>query len=210
MTAARSPLTPDAPPRPGLRERKKIRTREAIRTAAYALVEQQGYDATTIEQIAERAEVSPSTVFRYFPTKEDIVVTDEYDEPLLAELAARPADEPWTDSVRYVIRKAVRLAMTEQPEITELRARLMLEVPAVRARVRETVTGIGRTLAEAVARRTGLAPEGLEVRVHTMALIGGLLEATMYWAEHGHREDYADLADRAIDVIEHGLPTGKS
>ncbi|MFF8980999.1 TetR/AcrR family transcriptional regulator [Streptomyces cellulosae] len=210
MTAARSPLTPDAPPRPGLRERKKIRTREAIRTAAYALVEQQGYDATTIEQIAERAEVSPSTVFRYFPAKEDIVVTDEYDEPLLAELAARPADEPWTDSVRYVIRKAVRLAMTEQPEITELRARLMLEVPAVRARVRETVTGIGRTLAEAVARRTGLAPEGLEVRVHTMALIGGLLEATMYWAEHGHREDYADLADRAIDVIEHGLPTGKS
>ncbi|MER6834696.1 TetR family transcriptional regulator [Streptomyces cellulosae] len=210
MTAARSPLTPDAPPRLGLRERKKIRTREAIRTAAYALVEQQGYDATTIEQIAERAEVSPSTVFRYFPTKEDIVVTDEYDEPLLAELAARPADEPWTDSVRYVIRKAVRLAMTEQPEITELRARLMLEVPAVRARVRETVTGIGRTLAEAVARRTGLAPEGLEVRVHTMALIGGLLEATMYWAEHGHREDYADLADRAIDVIEHGLPTGKS
>ncbi|MEV5394844.1 TetR family transcriptional regulator [Streptomyces cellulosae] len=209
MTAARSPLTPDAPPRPGLRERKKIRTREAIRTAAYALVEQQGYDATTIEKIAERAEVSPSTVFRYFPAKEDIVVTDEYDEPLLAELAARPADEPWTDSVRYVIRKAVRLAMTEQPEVTALRARLMREVPAVRARMRETVTGIGRTLAEAIAARTGLDPEGLEVRVHATALAGGLLEATMYWAEHGHREDYADLADRALDVIEHGLPTGK-
>ncbi|MBT2908377.1 TetR family transcriptional regulator [Streptomyces cellulosae] len=209
MTAARSPLTPDAPPRPGLRERKKIRTREAIRTAAYALVEQQGYDTTTIEQIAERAEVSPSTVFRYFPAKEDIVVTDEYDEPLLAELAARPADEPWTDSVRYVIRKAVRLAMTEQPEVTALRARLMREVPAVRARMRETVTGVGRTLAEAIAARTGLDPEGLEVRVHATALVGGLLEATMYWAEHGHREDYADLADRALDVIEHGLPTGK-
>ncbi|MGA5288709.1 TetR/AcrR family transcriptional regulator [Streptomyces pseudogriseolus] len=201
---------PDAPPSPGLRERKKIRTREAIRSAAYALIEQQGYDSTTVEQIAERAEVSPSTVFRYFPTKEDIVVTDEYDEPLLAELAARPAGEPWTDSVRYVIREAVQLALTEQPETTRLRARLMLEVPAVRARMRETLTGTGRTLAEAVAGRTGLAPEGLEVRVHVMSLIGGLLKATLYWAEHGHQEDYADLADRAIDVIEHGPPAGKS
>ncbi|MFC8836330.1 TetR/AcrR family transcriptional regulator [Streptomyces griseoincarnatus] len=210
MTAARSPLAPDAPPRPGLRERKKTKTREAIRGATYALVAERGYDSTTIEQIAERAEVSPSTVFRYFPTKEDIVITDEYDEPLLAELAARPADEPWTDSVRYVIRKAVHLAVTEQPEITTLRARLMLEVPAVRARMRETLTGIGRTLADAIAGRTGLDPDGLEVRVHAMALTGGLLEATMYWAEHGHREDYADLVDRAIDVIEHGLPTGKS
>ncbi|MGA5350533.1 TetR/AcrR family transcriptional regulator [Streptomyces griseoincarnatus] len=210
MTAARSPLAPDAPPRPGLRERKKTKTREAIRGATYALVAERGYDSTTIEQIAERAEVSPSTVFRYFPTKEDIVITDEYDEPLLAELAARPADEPWTDSVRYVIRKAVHLAVTEQPEITTLRARLMLEVPAVRARMRETLTGIGRTLADAIAGRTGLDPDGLEVRVHAMALVGGLLEATMYWAEHGHREDYAGLVDRAIDVIEHGLPTGKS
>ncbi|WP_374193563.1 TetR/AcrR family transcriptional regulator [Streptomyces sp. BSE7-9] len=210
MTAARSPLAPDAPPRPGLRERKKTKTREAIRGATYALVAERGYDSMTIEQIAERAEVSPSTVFRYFPTKEDIVITDEYDEPLLAELAARPADEPWTDSVRYVIRKAVHLAVTEQPEITTLRARLMLEVPAVRARMRETLTGIGRTLADAIAGRTGLDPDGLEVRVHAMALVGGLLEATMYWAEHGHREDYAGLVDRAIDVIEHGLPTGKS
>ncbi|MET8895207.1 TetR/AcrR family transcriptional regulator [Streptomyces albogriseolus] len=210
MTAARSPLAPDAPPHPGLRERKRTKTREAIRGAAYALVEEQGYDSTTIEQIAERAEVSPSTVFRYFPTKEDIVVTDEYDEPLLAELAARPADELWTDSVRYVIRKAVRLALTEQPEITELRARLMLEVPAVRARMRETLTDTGRVLAEAIAGRTGLDPDGLEVRVHAASLIGGLLEATVYWAEHGHRDDYADLADRAVDVIEHGLSTAKS
>lgn len=210
MTAARSPLTADAPPRLGLRERKKIKTREAIRTATFALVERQGYDATTIEQIAERAEVSPSTVFRYFPTKEDIVVTDEYDEPLLAELAARPADEPWADSVRYVIRKAIQLAMAEQPDVTVLRARLTLEVPAVRSRMAESLSETGRLLTEAIAGRTGLDPDGLEVRVHAMSLTGGLLEVTTYWAEHGHRDDYADLADRALEVITHGLPAGGS
>src|SRR5690606_14406568 len=76
MTTARSSLTPAAQA-PGLRERKKIKTRRAIRAAMYALVEEQGYEATTVEQIAERADVSPSTVFRYFPTKEDILLTDE-------------------------------------------------------------------------------------------------------------------------------------
>ncbi|MFI8203272.1 TetR/AcrR family transcriptional regulator [Streptomyces sp. NPDC085937] len=210
MTAARSPLAPDAPPRPGLRERKKIKTREAIRTATYALVERQGYDATTIEQIAERAEVSPSTVSRYFPTKEDIVVTDGYDEPLLAELAARPADEPWAESVRHVIRKAVQLAVAEQPDVTVLRSRLMLEVPAVRSRMAESLSGTGRLLTEAIAGRTGLDPDGLEVRVHAMSLVSGLLEATAYWAEHDHRDDYADLADRALDVLLQGPPAGKS
>lgn len=210
MTAARSPLTPADPPRPGLRERKKIKTREAIRTATYSLIEEQGYEATTVEQIAERAEVSPSTVFRYFPAKEDIVLADEYDQPLLAELTARPADEPWLDSVRYVMRRAIGLAMAEQPDVTLLRARLMLEVPAVRSRMTESLSETGRLLAEAIAVRTGLDADGLEVRVHTMSLMGGLLEVSKYWAERGHRDDFADLVDQALDVFEHGLPTAKS
>ncbi|MFF5155051.1 TetR/AcrR family transcriptional regulator [Streptomyces sp. NPDC000348] len=210
MKAARSPLAPAAPPRPGLRERKKTKTREAIRDATYGLVREQGYDATTVEQIAERAEVSPSTVFRYFPTKEDIVLTDEYDGPLLAELAARPADEPWPDSVRYVLRKAVGLAMTEQPDATLLRARLTAEVPAVRSRMLESLSATARLLAGTVAVRTGLDPDGLEVRVGTTALAGGLLEASRYWAERGHTDDLADLVDRALDVFEHGLPAATS
>ncbi len=209
MTPARTSPATDRP-QLGLRERKKIKTRTAIRDATYALIGEQGYDATTIEQIAERAEVSPSTVFRYFPTKEDIVLTDEYDPVLLEELRARPAGEPWMTSLRYVMRKAIGLGAAEDPEVTRLRSRLMVEVPAVRARMMESMSVTGTLLAHAVAERTGREEDSLEVRVYTMSLIGGLAEVSLYWAANDFRDDLRDLLDRALDVFEYGLPPRKS
>lgn len=205
MTAAPSPFSPADRPQLGLRERKKIKTREAIRTATYALVKEQGYDATTIEQIAERAEVSPSTVFRYFPTKEDIVLTDEFDPLMMEELRARPADEPWMDTLRYVMQKAVSLGMKEDEEVSRLRTHLMVQVPAVRSRMMESMSVTGAMLCEAIAERTGRDQDSLEVRVYAMSLIGGLMETSLYWAENGHRDDFKVLVDRTLDVLEHGL-----
>ncbi|MET9523626.1 TetR/AcrR family transcriptional regulator [Streptomyces coeruleorubidus] len=202
-------VTPAEQPPLGLRERKKIKTRKAIRAATYALIEQQGYDATTIEQIADRAEVSPSTVFRYFPTKEDIVITDEWDPVILAELRARPDDESWADVLRHVMRTALDLSLAEEPEVTRLRSRLGVEVPAVRARMMESMAATGRLLREALAERSGLAPDSLELRVFAMSVMGGLMEVSHYWAETGHRDDVRELVDRALDVLEHGLATGK-
>jgi AcrR family transcriptional regulator len=207
MTAPRT--TPADQPSPGLRERKKIKTRRAIRTATYALIEEQGYDATTIEQIADRAEVSPSTVSRYFPAKEDIVVTDEWGPVMTAELRARPQEESWADTLRHVMRTALDLSLAEEPAVTRLRTRLGVEVPAVRARMLENAAATGRLLRDALAARSGLDPDSLELRVFTMSVMGGLTEVSHYWAETGHRDDIRDLVDRALDVLEHGLPAGK-
>jgi AcrR family transcriptional regulator len=205
MTAARSPLSPGDRPQLGLRERKKIKTREAIRTATYGLIKEQGYDATTIEQIAERAEVSPSTVFRYFPTKEDIVITDEYDPLMVEELRSRPADESWPDSLRHVMRTAIDALMAEDPEAVRMRAHLAIQVPAVRSRIYESMSQTARMLRGAIAERSGLDPEGLRVRVYAMSLIGGLMEANMYWAEHGCEGDLRVFVDQALGVLEDGL-----
>ncbi|MDQ0750942.1 AcrR family transcriptional regulator [Streptomyces africanus] len=202
-------VTPADRPPLGLRERKKIRTRQAIRAATYALIEEQGYDATTIEQIADRAEVSPSTVFRYFPAKEDIVITDEWHPVMPAELRARPEDESWADVLRHVMRTALDRSLAEEPEVTRLRARLGVEVPAVRARMTQSMAATGRLLREALAERSGLDPDSLELRVFAMSVMGGLTEVSHYWAETGHRDDVRGLVDRALDVLEHGLPTGK-
>ncbi|WP_371527530.1 TetR family transcriptional regulator [Streptomyces sp. NBC_01283] len=206
MTAAR--ITPSAPL--GLRERKKLKTRIAIREATYRLIEEQGYDATTVEQIAEAAEVSASTVFRYFPTKEDIVLTDEYDPLLEDELRARPAGEPIVESLRYVLRSAVGLGFRESPEEVRLRTRLMVEVPAVRSRMLESMSVTGRMLCRVIADRTGRDPGDLEVRVFAMGLIGALTEAMAYWAEQGHEDDLGELVNRTMDTLATGFGTGVS
>ncbi|MGW6063220.1 TetR/AcrR family transcriptional regulator [Streptomyces sp. NPDC055189] len=208
MTAARTTASPHGS-HLGLRERKKLKTRIAIREATYRLIEEQGYDATTVEQIAEAAEVSASTVFRYFPAKEDIVLTDEYDPLLEQELRARPADEPIVESLRQVLRRALSLGFTEDPEVSRLRTRLMVEIPAVRSRMLESMSVTGRMLCRVIADRTGRDAEDLEVRVFSMGLIGALTEATAYWAEHGHEDDLGDLVDRTLTMLAAGFAPGR-
>jgi AcrR family transcriptional regulator len=90
----------------GLRERKKARTRESLQEAALERFARQGFDGTTVEEIAEACEVSPRTFFRYFPTKEDVLFVDAEArrERLLAVIAERPADEHAFASLRAAMR----------------------------------------------------------------------------------------------------------
>ncbi|MEU5519306.1 TetR family transcriptional regulator [Streptomyces sp. NPDC047860] len=203
MTTARTPV-PEAARHLGLRERKKLKTRRAIRDATYALIKEQGYDATTVEQIADRAEVSQSTVFRYFPAKEDIVLTDEYGALLEGLLRERPADEPVRESLRRSIRKAITMALTDSPEHGReemlLRVRLMAELPQVRSRLMESLSVTGHRLCRALAERTGRHENDLEVRVYAVGLVGALLETMIYWVDGDCQEDVLELIDRTLAV----------
>ncbi|MFD9795738.1 TetR/AcrR family transcriptional regulator [Streptomyces sp. NPDC059070] len=198
-------LAEDMQPQLGLRERKKLKTRVAIRRATYRLIAAQGYEATTVEQIAEAAEVSPSTVFRYFPTKEDIVLTDEYDPIMVAELRARPADEPPLESLRQVLVKATRLALEHEAEEMTQRTTLLARVPALRARMMQSMALTSRLLCAVLAERTGHEEDELEVRVFAMSILGALYETTVYWAERDHKDDLVDLVDRSLNTIKNGL-----
>jgi AcrR family transcriptional regulator len=125
---------PNTPPRIGLRERKKLKTRAAIREHALRLIRAQGYAATTVEQIAAAAEVSPSTFFRYFPTKEDAVLYDPYD-PLLAEaFRAQPDDLRPLPALRGAIRAVSAEFPGDEAEWTRNLLALILTVPELRAR----------------------------------------------------------------------------
>ena len=83
------PATNDRPV--GLRERKKAKTRNAIQHEAMKLFRERGYEGTTVEDIAVAAEISSTTFFRYFPSKEDVVLGDDYDSVLLEAFVAQPA-----------------------------------------------------------------------------------------------------------------------
>ncbi|MEU8697540.1 TetR family transcriptional regulator [Streptomyces sp. NPDC048680] len=205
MAATSRTPSPAAQPPMGLRERKKLRTRVAIRQATYRLISEQGYEATTIEQIAEAAEVSPSTVFRYFATKEDIVLTDEYDPVMAAALRSRPLDEPPLESIRLMMREALTSFIGTEDEELRQRTRLMVEVPAIRARMAETMSDTAKLLSEVLAERAGRGADDLQIRIFVAAVLGALREVTLYWGEHGLEGDLVGMIDLALNTLEGGL-----
>ncbi|GAA0407581.1 hypothetical protein Acor_69240 [Acrocarpospora corrugata] len=191
---------------PGLRERKKARTRRTIQEQALRLFAEQGYDATTIEQIAEAAEISPSTIFRYFPTKEDIVVQDDYDPMLVTTLAGQPAGKPPLRAIRDTFRETMALIpATEQQEILA-RARLQLTIPAIRSRVMQNMLDTLDVLSEAIARREGRDPHDIAVLTLTGAVMGALIPTLQRWVAEDGARPLSELVDEALALLEEGLP----
>jgi len=189
----------------GLRERKKAKTRLAIREHAMALFKDQGYDKTTVEQIAAAAEVSPSTFFRYFPSKEEVVLQDDYDALLIAAFHAQQVGVPPLQALRNAISE-VFLSMPEGQQAQEAeRIRLMTEVPELRARMLAQVSEMIQMLAEAVAERVGRQSDDFEVRTFAGALVGVALGiAASSGDDPGN--DYLKQFDRALALLEAGLP----
>jgi AcrR family transcriptional regulator len=189
----------------GLRERKKARTRAAIREHALRLFREQGYHETTVEQIAEAAEVSPSTFFRYFPTKEDVVLQDDFDVLGTEAFEAQPAELSPVAAFRAAA--AQMLATLTPEELARFRetTELALTVPEVRARAMDEFARTIDEIAAAVARRTGRAPDDFAVRNVAGAVIGVIMSATMPWAE-APSDDMFERIDAALAHLEAGLP----
>jgi AcrR family transcriptional regulator len=187
----------------GLRERKKLRTRQAIREAARRLIERRGYDNTTIEQIAAAAEVSPSTVFRYFPSKESMVLTDDYAASSVEFLLARPADEPPLVALRESLTGMARVLYEDYGAEYRWRRHLVRTVPAVRAHLHEAQEKMIEAACVALAERTGRPANDLELRVAVGAMTGGLHQ--VLWGDHNQEGDLLEMIDRALAVLARGL-----
>jgi AcrR family transcriptional regulator len=189
----------------GLRERKKARTRAAIQEHALRLFREQGYDATTVEQIAEAAEISPSTFFRYFPTKEDLVVWDDYDPMLIEAIRSQPAGLSPIQAIRGGMRATFsRIPPSEGARIRE-RAELTLAVPELRAASMVNLSHNLRMIGELVAERVGREPDDFAVRTFTGAVFGVWLAVLFAWADDPDM-DLAGSMDEGMAHLEAGLP----
>ncbi len=190
---------------PGLRERKKLKTRWAIQEHALRLFAAQGYEQTTVDQIAAAAEISPSTFFRYFKTKEDVVLEDEFDPLIATVIEAAPVQYGPVAAVRHGVTAALA-GLTPQDE-AKLRERveLTVSVPALRNRMYESMAAQTEVMAAPIAARLGRPTDDMDVRILCGAMIGAMLPAITAWAADGGRGPIADAIVRALDVLDSGL-----
>ncbi len=200
-------MSEQAPGRPvGLRERKKARTRASIREHALRLFREQGYHATTVEQIAEAAEVSPSTFFRYFPTKEDVVIQDDMDAIAITAYERQPAELSPIAAFRAAWAETYASLSEEEMAQLEETSAMTMAIPELRARAVDELSRTIDVIAEATARRTGHDPGDFAVRNLVGAIIGVILSATMPWAQDHHTSDTFARVDAALAHLEAGLP----
>jgi AcrR family transcriptional regulator len=202
MDTTRDPETEVPDLRPGLRERKKQQTRERLSASALRLFREVGYEAATVEMIAEDADVSVTTFFRYFESKEDVFLSSM--EPLIERIEAAIRDRPPRVSVVEALKRAVEdlfAKMDDPHERAEMKR--IEDVPELRDRVREYEDRIRRAVAEAYAEQLGEAPTDLRPMMLADAVCGSFDAARCSWLG-GPRDvplqqymaEALDLADR--------------
>jgi AcrR family transcriptional regulator len=191
----------------GIRERKKQRTRQALRQAALQLFLERGFEATTIADITAAADVAPRTFFSYFQTKEDVVLDEgpqRFDQLLQQTLRQRPHGEPLLAAFR---RAALEIAADMQTQSDQQRAlaRIVGSTPAIQARISERMGQWEEQLAAMIAQECNAPPDDLDSHVVAAALVGVLRSVQRAAVAAEMQLDLPALMDHAFDLLESGL-----
>jgi AcrR family transcriptional regulator len=191
------------------RERKKQQTRQALRREALRLFGERGFDATTIQDITEAADVAPRTFFLHFASKEDVLLGDARDgvAAFADMLRTRPADQDAFSAVRDSV--VALLAVDDTPvEETRLQARLMIEAPSLVGRVFEHYVEFEGIIARAVAERYGLDVErDAYPRLLATCAMTAVRVALVLWYERGEEQPLADVVTELFTLLGSGLQT---
>ncbi len=176
-----------------------------IRQEAMRLFREQGWEQTTVEQIAEAAEVSPSTFFRYFPTKEDVVLLDEYDGLIVEAFRAQPAELTPLQAMRKTLSEVFANLTPREREEENERLRLSREVPELRAARLDELIRTMRLLAAIVGERVGRSADDPAVLAFAGAVIGAAMSTMLCAGQNPIAKTYQQFDD-ALAFLEAGLP----
>jgi len=188
-----------------LRDRKRARIKRMLQTEALRLFAEKGYAGTTVEDIADAAAISPRTFFRYFPSKEDVVVWDEQDVVTPQFWDARPADEPVAESVRAFFRQALKGLHDQDRDRQLARLRLIFTVPEIRARYWSDQAGNPSVIRSSWLASRNIPPDDLQVRVVFLAIMYAAGVALDRWQAGGGSGDILTLFDEAVDALAAGM-----
>jgi len=196
-----------AAPVEGLRERHRRRTAAELEEAALALFTEKGFDAVTIDDIAAAADVSRRTFFRYFASKEDVILSDHPKRlgELQVALDRRPDDEPALTALRHAI-LSLADRFEEQRDHMLRRFRLVTTTPALEARSlclqRNWETSVTAMLAE----RMGVDPaKDLRPGVVAATTMAAMRVATVNWLAGGGQGDLPAIVAASLDLLDGGL-----
>ena len=204
---ATAPAPEQERPRSGLRERRKRLTAAELEAAAYRLFAERGFDAVAVDDIAAEADVSRRTFFRYFASKEDVLLADHFVQlaRLREALAARPADEPVVTALRHAL-LSLTSDFEERKEMIVLRARLMRETPSLQARSLVHQKLWEDAMQAMVAERLGVDPiTDLRPGVVAAATLAAMRVAFTNWLTSGCDGDVIKLTAEALDLLDGGL-----
>lgn len=195
-----------APRRPartvdGLRSRKKLKTRLAIEDAAFELFAEQGFEATTVEQIVDRAEVSVTTFFRYFPSKADVVLNNwgEGLPALSSAISERPSDEHDLVAVRRAIEQ--EWVVSVDPHRTVRVARAVATSPLLRGLSYEVGERWLASVSSALALRNGLATPDRRCTLTARVALEVWADAVEAWITGGADGDLGAAVAQGFDLV---------
>jgi AcrR family transcriptional regulator len=189
-------------PEPDWRQRKKTATRDRIRVSALRLFREQGYDATTVEQIAAAAGVSHMTFFRYFPTKEDVALSDSYDPLIAALIEQTPATWPLIKRIRTVLAQGLRQVYSTDRDTLLAQNKLVVSTPALRERLWADQIATQQLILEALSVSQD-HPPSFQDRVIVAACLAAASTAVLAWVETDGTPDLPDLMEQAFDTLTH-------
>ena len=184
----------------GLRARKKRRTREAVRGAAFRLFEEQGYQSTTIEQIAEAADVSSRTFYRYFPNKADLLIPDQLMEPIIDLFLAAPAELRPLAAYRHALQQVFDGLAGPEWAAEMGRQQLLYTLPEAAGGLYNTYVNVIDLITEALATRLGRDRDDPRLRITAGAMTGVMMAAL-----HGTPMSPETIFD-GLEFLEAGLP----
>ena len=150
--------------------------------------------------------MSPSTFFRYYRTKEDTVLTDEYDPMIVDTLRAQPPELSPVAAARETLREIVGEMLADDRERLLERSRLLLRVSALRARQWDQMRESQNLILDVLAERLGRSTADLELRSFVAAILAVWETAIMAWVENDGLDDLLELLDRGMAFLVAGFP----
>ena len=201
-----------------LRAQRRAETQRTIQAHAVRLFTERGYDATTVTDVAEAAGVSPMTVYRHFPTKEDLVLVDQHGRLVAERIAASSAAQPLVRRIGSALIDSVTTLtggghgddLTANEQFLLARLRLMISTPALRAKHLDNHYALQQAIVDALRDDATDPDTAFRTQAAASACLAAMHTALVRWAEDDGRTELPDLIAKALaaafgdDIVDTG------